>query len=228
MAPESNDVPIVIAIDGPAAAGKGTLGRRLAEAHGFAYLDTGRLYRAVAAAVLAAGNDPGDPVAAEAAARALHPSALDDPGLRAEAVGNAASQIAAIPGVRAALLAFQRNFAARPPDGCAGAVLDGRDIGTVVCPDAPVKLFLTASAEIRAERRVRELREQGTAVDPSAILADIRRRDRQDAERDAAPLVAAADAVEIDTDTRDADAVFAAAEQILEARLPAAVKQGKP
>ncbi len=222
------DAPLVIAIDGPAAAGKGTLARRLADAYGLAYLDTGRLYRAVAAAVLHQGADPADPQVAEAAARALQPAALEAPNLRDEAVGNAAAKVATIPAVRAALLDFQREFAAGPPEGMAGAVLDGRDIGTVVCPDAPVKLFVTASPEVRADRRVRELVARGEAADADAILADIRARDRQDAERAAAPLKPAPDAEQINTDGHDADAVFAIAQGIVEARAPGAGMQGKP
>lgn len=220
--------PLVIAIDGPAASGKGTLGRRLAAHYGLAYLDTGRLYRAVAAAVLAAAGDPADPETAATAARSLDPGHLDDPALRTEAVGNAASKVAAIPAVREALLDFQRAFAASPPASAAGAVLDGRDIGTVVCPEAAVKLFVTASPEVRAERRWRELAERCEPADRETILADIRRRDRQDAERSVAPLVAAPDATEIDTDRLDPDAVFAAACRLVETRREIAHSQGNP
>jgi cytidylate kinase len=152
---------VIVAIDGPSAAGKGTLARRLAAALGFAYLDTGLLYRAVASKLLARGEAPGDPTAAEGTAAALAPADLDRADLRSEPVGQAASQVAAHPEVRARLLAFQRHFAATPPDGEAGAVLDGRDIATVVCPDADVKIFLTASPEARAKRRSKELRERG-------------------------------------------------------------------
>lgn len=212
--------PFVIAIDGPAASGKGTLGRRLADHYGLAYLDTGRLYRAVAAAVLAAGADPCDAVAAERAARALAPTALENPDLRSEAVGNAASSVAAIPAVREALLDFQRDFAASPPKGFHGAVLDGRDIGTVVCPDADLKLFVTASPEVRAGRRYRELRDHDETANEETVLADLHRRDRQDAERAVAPLAAAADAIAIDTDRLDADAVFALACRQVDSRMP--------
>ncbi|MEX2644025.1 MAG: (d)CMP kinase [Acetobacterales bacterium] len=212
--------PFVIAIDGPAASGKGTLGRRLAAHYGLAYLDTGRLYRAVAAAVLAAGADPGDARAAEQAARTLTPAALEDPDLRSEAVGNAASTVAAIPAVREALLDFQRSFAAAPPPDFRGAVLDGRDIGTVVCPRAHLKLFVTASPEVRAERRYRELVARGETADRGTILADILRRDRKDAERSVAPLAAAADALAINTDALDADAVFALACRHVDSRIP--------
>ena len=154
--------PFVVAIDGPAASGKGTLARRLAERFGFAYLDTGALYRATARLVLDAAGDPADPATAEAAARRVDPQLVADPRLRGDKVAAAASVVAAIPEVRHALLAVQRNFAAHPPAPARGAVLDGRDIGTVICPDADLKLFVTASTEARARRRVKELREQGT------------------------------------------------------------------
>ncbi len=160
---------LVVAIDGPAASGKGTLARNLAAKFGLAHLDTGRLYRATALRVLAVGGDPADPETAAAAARGLDPALLDDPRLRDEAVGRAASVVAAIPAVRAALLAFQRRFAGQPQ----GAVLDGRDIGTVVCPDADVKLFVTASREERARRRAKELRENGAPAIYEAVLRDI-------------------------------------------------------
>jgi cytidylate kinase len=152
----------VVAIDGPAASGKGTLARRLAEHFGLAHLDTGALYRATARLVLDENGDPGDPAAAETAARRVDPQLLADPRLRADAVASAASVVAAIAEVRRALLGLQRDFAAHPPVAARGAVLDGRDIGTVVCPGADVKLFVTASTETRAARRVKELREQGT------------------------------------------------------------------
>lgn len=204
----------VIAIDGPAAAGKGTLARRLADHFGYAYLDTGSIYRAVGLKVLRTGQDPQDPAAAEQAARALTPEELfslqKDPDLRTEAGGQAASKVAAIPGVRAALLDFQRHFAATPPGGCPGAVLDGRDIGTVVCPDATHKLFVTASVEERARRRVAELRAKGIESIESDVLADMKERDARDSQRDVAPLRPAEDALELDTSALDADAAFAA------------------
>src|SRR5690606_37106954 len=153
--------PVVIAVDGPAGSGKGTLARRLAAHLGYAHLDTGLLYRAVGMSLLRAGRDPDDAGAAAAAARALSPDLLDDPALRADEAADAASRVAAIPGVRAALVAFQRAFAAAPPGGAAGAVLDGRDIGTVICPDADHKIFVDAAPEMRAKRRVKELRERG-------------------------------------------------------------------
>lgn len=201
----------VIAIDGPAAAGKGTLARRLAAHLNLAYLDTGLLYRAVGVAVLRAGGDPEDPQAAEAAARVLDPALFQDPELRLDHAGQAASKVAAIPGVRAALLDFQRRFAAQPPAGTAGVVLDGRDIGTVVCPDAPIKLFVTASVEKRAERRLKELRERGVATIQEAVLQDMKDRDARDSQRSVAPLAAAPDAYLLDTTDLDADRAFAAA-----------------
>ena len=200
--------PFVIAIDGPAASGKGTLARRLAEHFGFAHLDTGVLYRATAFLVLEQAGDPSDPVTAENAVGLVHPRLLSDPRLRGEAVSAAASVVAAIPGVRRALLDLQRNFAAHPPKPARGAILDGRDIGSVVCPAAEVKLFITASAEERARRRVEELRQQGAAAILEDVLQDLKERDARDIERRAAPLIAAPDATVIDTTTLDADAVF--------------------
>lgn len=204
---------MIIAIDGPAGVGKGTLAKRLARHYGLPHLDTGALYRAVGRDVLARGGDPADVGAATDAARALDPKTLDDVALRTERVGAAASVVAAIPEVRAALLDFQRNFARREP----GAVLDGRDIGTVICPEAEVKLFVTASAEVRAERRLRELRERGLAADFDRILAEIRERDVRDSSRSTAPLRPAADAVLLDTSALDIEQAFAAALAIVEA-----------
>jgi cytidylate kinase len=201
-------LPFVIAIDGPAASGKGTLARRLAERFGFAHLDTGALYRAAALLVLDQAGDPADPVAAAAAARRVDVPLLSDPRLRANEVAGAASIVAANPGVRRALLDLQRNFAAHPPKPAKGAILDGRDIGSVVCPAANVKLFVTASAEERARRRVEELRQQGAAAILDDVLQDLKERDARDIERRAAPLIAASDATVIDTTTLDADAVF--------------------
>jgi cytidylate kinase len=202
---------VIVAIDGPSASGKGTLARGLAKALGFAYLDSGSLYRAVAAKLLAAGFDPDDAAAAEQVARAISADDLERPDLRGEAVAQAASRVAALPPVRAALLAFQRDFAKAPPGGVAGAVLDGRDIGTVVCPEAEVKLFVTASAEERALRRSKELIEKGESGIYARVLKEMRERDDRDTARSHAPLVAAADAVEIDTTDKDADAVLAIA-----------------
>jgi CMP/dCMP kinase len=201
----------VVAIDGPAASGKGTLARRIAERFGLAHLDTGALYRATALAVLDAAGDPADPAAAEPAARRLDPRLLADPRMRADAVASAASVVAAIPEVRRALLGFQQVFAAHPPAPACGAVLDGRDIGTVVCPQADVKLFITASTEARATRRVKELREQGAPAIYENVLQDLSQRDARDSGRRAAPLTAARDAHIIDTTTLDADVVFESA-----------------
>ena len=226
MAPEA----LVITVDGPAASGKGTLARKLAETLDLPHLDTGRLYRAVGAAVLAAGGDPSNAEEAEAAARALDPARvggapLDDPALGSEAVARAASVVAAIPAVRTALLAFQRRFAGGP----VGAVLDGRDTGTVVCPQATVKFFLTATAEERARRRHDELRGRGEASIYAQVLAGIIERDRRDRTRAVAPLEPASDAVVIDTTRLDAAAVFETALAALRARaaLPAGAK-GSP
>ena len=202
---------MIIAVDGPVAAGKGTLARRLAERFGHAYLDTGSIYRAVALRLLRAGASLDDTAAAVAAAGALGEADLSDPALRDEATGDAASHIAAQPAVRAALLEFQRAFAANPPAGKAGAVLDGRDIGTVVCPRADVKLFVTASAEARAERRHAELRQRGVEVSYDEVLGDLRRRDARDSERGVSPLRPAGDAHLLDTTNLSIEAAFKAA-----------------
>jgi CMP/dCMP kinase len=206
---------LVIAIDGPAASGKGTLARRIAERFELAHLDTGKIYRATGLAVLVAGGDPADPIAAEKAAQNLDFATLADPRLRQEDVGRAASLVAAIPGVRAALFEAQRRFAHHPPPPTKGAVLDGRDIGTVVCPDADVKLFLVASAESRAERRARELRPDDAAAIYGDVLQDMRERDARDSERRVAPLAAAPDAITIDTTSLDADQVFEQASDLI-------------
>ncbi len=205
---------MIIAIDGPAAAGKGTLARRLAAALGLPYLDTGLLYRAVGRLVLDAGADPADPAAAEAQARALRPEDLQRTDLRGPAADLAASQVASVPGVRAALLAFQRGFAAER-----GAVLDGRDIGTVIFPNATVKLFVTASVAARAERRWKELQARGAAPAREAVEADLRARDEADRLRAAAPLRPADDAAVLDTTALDPDAAFAAAMEMVETRV---------
>ena len=189
-----------VAIDGPAAAGKGTISRAVAAHFGFAHLDTGLLYRAVGARVLA-GADAID------AAQSLNPGDLDADALRTAAVADAASRVAAIPEVRAALVDFQRAFARR--DG--GAVLDGRDIGTVICPDAEAKLYVTASPECRAERRFQELRAKGADITPAGVLADVKDRDARDSGRATAPLKPAQDAVLIDTSDMTIDAAVAAA-----------------
>lgn len=206
--------PIIIAIDGPAAAGKGTLARRLAAALGLPYLDTGLLYRAVGRRVLDQDANPAEPAVAEAAARSLVPADLERTDLRGPAADAAAAAVASVPGVRAALLDFQRDFGR-----ARGAVLDGRDIGTVIFPDAPAKLFITASLPERARRRWLELRAKGVAADLATVEADMRARDAADAARAAAPLRAAPDAVLLDTTALDADAAFAAALAAVRARL---------
>jgi len=195
---------MIIAIDGPAASGKGTLAKRIAAHFGLAHLDTGLLYRAVARDVRARGGALDDPDAAAAAARALDPATLDAPDLRAAGLGEAASIVAGIASVRAALLQFQRDFARRPP----GAVLDGRDIGTVVCPDADIKIYVTASAEVRARRRHLEKAGRGEAATYEGVLEDIRRRDKRDASRDAAPMQQAPDAFLLDTSNLDIETAF--------------------
>lgn len=209
---------MIIAIDGPSASGKGVLARRLARHLGLAHLETGALYRAVALKVARAG---GGEEPAAAAARSLQPHELADPELRAEAIGELASRLAALQPVRDALLDFQRGFAAQPPGGAGGAVLDGRDVGTVVCPEADHKIFLTARTEIRAARRAKELRGKGLAVIDSAVLEDMRRRDARDSERAAAPLKAAPDALVLDTSDLDEEQAFRAALAFIEQRIGA-------
>lgn len=208
----------VIAIDGPAASGKGTLGRRIAQALGFAHLDTGRLYRAVGLGVLKRGEDPADPASAIRGVQALDLSLLEDPALKSDKTGGAASKVAAIQEVRDALLDFQRNFAAHPPGG-RGAVLDGRDIGTVICPDASVKLYVTATPEIRARRRFLELQSQGSTRTEEQVLIDIKTRDARDMGRAVAPLRQAADAHLLDTTHLDIEAAVARALEIVRAGL---------
>jgi cytidylate kinase len=205
-----------VAIDGPAAAGKGTLARRLAGALSLPYLDTGLLYRATGRRVLDAGGDPADPATATAAARALMPADLERDDLRGPEADAAAAAVAAIPSVRTALLDFQRNFAAER-----GAVLDGRDIGTVIFPAAPAKLFVTASLAERARRRWVELRAKGLAAELATVEADMRARDAMDAARAAAPLRPADDAVVLDTTDKDAEQAFAEALREVRARLAA-------
>jgi cytidylate kinase len=204
---------MIIAIDGPAASGKGTLGKRLADHLGFRHLDTGLLYRAVAKTLLDQGAALDDERRAAVAAAALDVAGLDPEALRAHAVGEAASVVSAFPQVRAALVKLQRDFAAAPP----GAVLDGRDIGTIICPRADAKIFVTAAPEVRARRRAAEILARGDAADEAQILADIRRRDERDRNRAAAPLVQAADAHLLDTTHLDIDAAFRAALDIVEA-----------
>ncbi len=215
---------IVIAVDGTAASGKGTLAKRLAAHFGFAHLDSGALYRLVALGVKEAGSDPASAADGLAAAHAIDPGRTNDPALRSDAVAQAASIVAAIPAVRAALLDFQRNFAANPPGGAPGAVIDGRDIGTVVCSGADAKLFVDASPGTRARRRWRELKASGVAADEAAVLADILARDRRDRDRAVAPLKPAADAVLLDTTELDIDAAFAAALALVSAKVEDALR----
>ena len=214
---------IVVAIDGPAAAGKGTMAVRLAETFRLAKLDTGLLYRATGYKVLQAGNDPSDATVAEAAARALQPSDLDNPALRGDDAAQAASKVAAIPGVRAALLDFQQNFAKNPPalaDGsaAAGAILDGRDIGTTVCPEADAKIFVTASVEVRAERRFKELQERAGEAIYARVLEDMKERDARDSGRSASPLAAADDALTLDTSELNAEEAFDKAQNFVRSK----------
>jgi cytidylate kinase len=207
-------VKTIIAIDGPAAAGKGTLARRLAATLGLPYLDTGLLYRAVGRRVLDAGGDPNDAATAERGARSLRPEDLKRGDLRGPQADAAATAVASIPGVRAALLAFQRGFAARD-----GAVLDGRDIGTVIFPEASAKLFVTASLGERARRRWLELRAKGVDADLATVEEDIRQRDATDAARAAAPLKSASDAYQLDTSDLDAEAAFQCALAFVQKRI---------
>jgi CMP/dCMP kinase len=204
---------MIIAIDGPAAAGKGTLAARLAGHFGLPHLDTGLLYRAVGKRVADLGLDPDNAADAGGAAAGLDPVELANPDLRGHDAGELASRVAVHAGVRRALLAFQRDFARRP----GGAVLDGRDIGTAIVPEADVKIYVTATVEVRARRRTEELRMKGRDVDYDRILAEIAARDARDAGRSAAPLLAAPDAHLLDTTGLDPDAVFHAAVAIVEA-----------
>jgi cytidylate kinase len=213
---------MIIAIDGPAASGKGTLGKRIAAHYGLAHLDTGKLYRAVARDTVAMGRSPKDASAALIAARALDLATLGDPHLMDGRLGEAASIVASHPDVRQELLAYQRAFASQKP----GAVLDGRDIGTVICPDADVKLFVTAAPEERARRRYRELCEAGKGISEAEVLADIKRRDQRDEHRAAAPLVRAEDAALLDTTNLDIDAAFKAAIDLIDAAMRPAGQAG--
>jgi len=204
---------MIIAIDGPAASGKGTIARQLAAVYGLHHLDTGLLYRAVAKAMLDAGHRPDDVERSTDAATSLDPAILEDHALKSQAITEAASVVAAIPQVRQALINYQREFATRPP----GAVLDGRDIGTVIAPGADVKLFVVASPEVRAQRRVLELNARGEHVEEAEVLADLLRRDERDSRRTAAPLMQAPDAHLLDTTHLGIDAAFRAAVDIIEA-----------
>ena len=202
----------VIAIDGPAASGKGTIATGLARELGLPVLDSGLLYRAVGVTLLRRGGDLGDAAAAAEVARALDPAGLEDPAFRTREAGEAASRVAAYPEVRQALLEFQRAFAAQ----AGGAVIDGRDIGTVIAPEAPAKLFVTATPEVRAERRFRQLTGQGEDVGYEDVLADIRRRDERDSSRAASPLVKAEDAALLDTTQMSISQAADAARRIVE------------
>ena len=206
---------LTIAIDGPAASGKGTLAKRIAAHYGLACLDTGLLYRAIGRDVMESGRSLEDERAAEAAARSLDPQTLDDPGLRLPDMGDAASVVAKVPKVRAALLDFQRDFATQEP----GAVLDGRDIGTVVLPNADVKLFVTAEVGVRARRRYNEQVGRGEPVTYERVLETIEARDARDMARKDAPLKAAEDALQLDTTSLDVDAALAEAVRMIEAKL---------
>jgi CMP/dCMP kinase len=204
---------VIIAIDGPAASGKGTLAKKLAVHYGLPHLDTGLLYRAVAYRLMTAGVPLSDSARAAEAARSLDVRELAEPALKEHATGEASSVVSVHPEVRSALFDLQRGFAASP----AGAVLDGRDIGTVICPDAEVKIFVVASPEVRAHRRYLELKGKGQEVDEAEVLTDIRRRDERDSGRATAPLKRAADAALLDTTSLDIDAAFRAALDIVEA-----------
>lgn len=204
---------MIIAIDGPAASGKGTLGKKLAAHFGLRHLDTGLLYRAVAKSVLDAGRRPDDKAAAIAAAQAFNPGGVDEAVLKSHAVGEAAALVSAVPEVRAALVNFQREFAAKPP----GAVMDGRDIGTVICPNADVKIFVTAAPQVRAHRRALEYKTAGRAIDIATVLADILRRDERDTQRPISPLKQAPDAHLLDTTDMDISTAIRAAIDIVEA-----------
>ena len=210
---------MIIAIDGPAASGKGTLGKRLAHHYGYRHLDTGVIYRAVAFALLEAGSDLGNEALAVAAAMELDPEKFGNPVLKTQKVGDAASVVSAIPKVREVLVNFQRQFAADPP----GAVLDGRDIVTVICPDADVKIFVVADPHVRARRRTLEALGRGEAADEAAVLADILKRDERDRNRAAAPLKAASDAYLLDNSQLDIESGVRAAIDIVEA-----VRAGRP
>lgn len=206
---------MIIALDGPAASGKGTLARRIADHFGYHHLDTGLLYRAVARDVRTAGGALNDAQDAAVAARQLDPATLADPTLRHPGLGNAASVVAQIGQVRDILLAFQQEFAARPP----GAVLDGRDIGTVVCPHADVKIFVIANTAVRAERRYRELLGRGEAVTREGIFETIAERDKRDSERVDSPMKPAADALLLDTTELGIEASFDAAVELIKRKI---------
>ncbi len=210
---------MIIAIDGPAAAGKGTMARRIAKHFNIAYLDTGLLYRAVGKKVIDQNGDPENGDVATSIAEALEAADLCGDGLRTETVGQAASKVSAVPGVRAALLTFQRNFAETPPSGMKGAVLDGRDIGTVVCPGATAKLFITATAEVRAERRLKELLGGGSEAIYARVLEDMKERDARDQSRATSPLEPANDAKLLDTSNLDVEQAFVEALEFINSKI---------
>ena len=209
---------MIIAIDGPAAAGKGTLGRRLAEYFGFAYLDTGKLYRSIGFKILQAGGNLDDPLQALDAANSLKPEDLNYPAITGDEAAAAASKIAGFESTRAALRHFQRDFAANPPGGAIGAILDGRDIGTVICPDADIKIFITADLETRAKRRHKELLERGEPSIYARVLRGMSDRDTRDLARTVAPLIPADDAYLLDTASLDADAAFTSVIEYIDAQ----------
>ena len=209
--------PLLIAVDGPAASGKGTIARALARHYGLPHMDTGMLYRAVAVSLFRYGGDPGEEFEAVRAVAGLNQIGPEDPDLRSEIVGSIASRISAYPGVRAALLERQREFAAQPK----GAVLDGRDIGSVIAPNAKVKLFVTATAEVRASRRIAELLARGTPAHYPDVLIDIRARDARDEGRAAAPLMRAPDAELLDTSELGVEEAIARAIALVEAKVAA-------
>ncbi len=210
----------VIAVDGTAASGKGTLARRLARELGYAYLDTGLLYRATGfmTSSLYPDQDEVTEEMALEAVQAITPETMENPALRDEEITQRASKVAAMPSVRAALIEQQRNFAKNPPNGAAGAILDGRDIGTVICPDADHKIYVDADVEIRAARRVKELLERGDEAIHARVLQDMRERDARDSSRSVAPLVPADDAFIMDTTRMDADAAYTAALEFISKR----------
>lgn len=213
------DASFIIALDGPAASGKGTLGRRISDQYGFAYLDTGTLYRGVAWAMLQAGLDPADEDQAARAAQRYDHAAIDGANIRTRAISAASSVVAKNPGVRAALLDYQRRFAKAPPGGVRGAILDGRDIGTVVCPGATVKFFVTANSAVRAHRRWLELVEARAELTEAAVYKDLLERDARDAGRADAPMTRADDAELLDTTHLSIDAAFAAARRVIDGAL---------
>ena len=216
--------PTIIAVDGTAASGKGTLAKKLAAHFGIPHLDSGALYRLTALGVLEVGGDPTSEAAAVKAAKAVAFARATDPAIRTDAVGAAASKVAAIPAVRAALFEFQRRFVEQPPGGAVGAVVDGRDIGTVICPEATAKLFVDAAPAVRAHRRWLELQAMGIARDEKALEAELVARDAADRARAVSPLRQAADAVLLDTSNLGIDAAFAAALALVEPKLKGLLK----